>query len=140
MIKIAHRGNLNGPNPLLENTPFQIEYARDQKIPCEVDVWYKKGWFLGHDAPCKKVTLGWLRNNSYSCWYHAKNLDALYKLMQDGCIQEVFWHENDDFTLTKGGYIWTLPWRAIVPKSILVVKGKPAKDYDCFGICTDFVL
>ena len=140
MIKIAHRGNLNGPDPGLENTPIQIENARHKKIPCEVDVWYKNGWFLGHDAPSKKVTIKWLRDNSYFCWYHAKNLDALYKLMQDSNIQEVFWHEDDDFAITKRGFIWTLPLRAIVPTSILVVKGRPTKDYNCFGICTDYIL
>ena len=32
-----------------------------------------------------------------------------------------FWHQQDDFTLTNRGYIWTYPGKCITPMSIMVM-------------------
>ena len=51
MILISHRGNINGPNPEMENNPEYIQKALDLGYDVEVDVWGTKygAWYLGHD-------------------------------------------------------------------------------------------
>ena len=40
MKLIAHRGNVNGPDPLTENTPEKIESAITAGYDVEIDIWY----------------------------------------------------------------------------------------------------
>ena len=40
MKLIAHRGNIDGPNPERENSPEYIEEALKAGYDVEVDVWY----------------------------------------------------------------------------------------------------
>ena len=56
MIRIAHRGNTKGPNPLEENKPEYLLQAVNDGYDCEVDVWLidNEIW-LGHDRPDYKV-------------------------------------------------------------------------------------
>ena len=59
-ILIAHRGNVNGPNPLLENTPEYIDAALKKHYLCEVDVWkINNKLYLSHDVPIidAKITI-----------------------------------------------------------------------------------
>lgn len=142
MILIAHRGLVNGPNKELENKPEQITKALSDGYDCEVDVWriYDK-WFLGHDHPDYQVTYEFL--NQPNLWLHAKNLDALKLLIDDEDVN-CFWHQEDDFTLTSWGYIWTYPGKVLTPRSIMVMpewKDPELKNlrFDCFGICSDYV-
>ena len=51
MKLIAHRGNLNGPNTKLENSPEYILNALNKIFDCEIDVRYiNKKLFLGNDT------------------------------------------------------------------------------------------
>jgi hypothetical protein len=139
MIQISHRGNVNGPTTH-ENNPEYIDTTLLMGLPCEVDVWYKNGWFLGHDHMKYQVNIHWLRNNSLRCWYHAKNLPALKRLLEDKDIKEVFWHKADQFTLTKGGFIWTYPGMKVTNKSIIVLEKQSDKaPIGCYGICSDYI-
>ena len=99
--------------------------------------------YLGHDAPEHNITSSFLRD--YPLWIHAKNLGALYYLINNpGLVY--FWHQEDYFTLTSNGYIWTYPGQPLTPKSISVLPEKNDSNYEeilnlnCFGICSDFVL
>jgi len=52
-ILIAHRGNIEGPNPKWENHPDYIQEALDAGYDVEIDLW-RKGYGpmrLGHDEP-----------------------------------------------------------------------------------------
>lgn len=52
MIIISHRGNINGPNPRMENKPEYIKKALDENFMVEIDVWFYQGeLWLGHDEP-----------------------------------------------------------------------------------------
>tara|TARA_B100000287_G_scaffold109810_1_gene102162 strand:+ start:1319 stop:1624 length:306 start_codon:yes stop_codon:yes gene_type:complete len=58
MRLIAHRGNLNGPNPLVENDPQRITYCIDEGYDVEIDVRYDHHTnmlWLGHDEPNIKL-------------------------------------------------------------------------------------
>ena len=140
MILISHRGNTSGPNKDLENNPDQILKVLKMDLDVEIDVWSLDGsWFLGHDTPDFKVDISFLQQEGL--WCHAKNLEAL-KLMLDKKIR-CFWHQEDDFTLTSNGYIWTYPGKPTGTKSILVVQERQAtidaKGSMFAGICSDWI-
>jgi len=148
MILISHRGNVNGSNSKLENKPSYIIDALNSGFNVEVDVWYENGWWLGHDKPQYKMLKNWYEKSiSYNrLWIHCKNLEALSKLAEFDVIHGVsvphyFWHENDKFTLTSYGFIWTYPRSPLTKASICVMPelcawtNKELKK--CYGICSD---
>jgi hypothetical protein len=132
---ISHRGNLNGPDQFLENNPFHIQDLIKKNLDVEIDVWYlSEGYFLGHDEPIYKIDESLLESDKL--WCHAKNLAALYKMLKNSKIH-CFWHEEDDFTITSKGYIWTYPEKEVTDMSIIVSNNKVTKN--CYGVCTDFI-
>lgn len=144
---IAHRGNMNGPNPAMENHPEYISEAIKNDFDVEIDVWIiENKFFLGHDKPIYKVTEEWIKSISDPAWFHAKNIQALFKL-KDLCVN-CFWHENDRCTISNDGYIIHLPGSKDLSKirSVLVTNENREilKDFElmnrCFGICTDYAL
>lgn len=138
MFKIAHRGNISGPNAKYENNPDYIKEAIESGYDVEVDVWsYENELFLGHDIAEYKIDLDFLNNEKF--WCHCKNIDALKKLLEENI--RCFFHDKDDATLTSDGYIWTYPGKLLTNKSICVM---PEKDNwnlpeDVAGVCSDFI-
>jgi hypothetical protein len=141
MKYIAHRGLVNGPNLDLENLPNQIRDSLQQGYDCEVDVRYVNDkWLLGHDNPDYEVDFAFLEQPGL--WIHAKNLEALYVLT--GTNLNFFWHQDDDFTLTSHGYIWTYPDKPLTSHSVMVMPEWHNPELTnltnrCFGICSDYV-
>lgn len=141
-ILIAHRGNLVGPSLEYENNPNYIHegLSKDSRLCCEVDVWYKDGeWYLGHYFPAHKINYNFLTNSRL--WCHAKNLSALVSMLKNPVIH-CFWHQEDNFTLTSRGFIWTYPDKELASLSICVMPElwftKPDISV-CAGICSDFI-
>jgi len=135
MNLIAHRGNLNGPNPEQENNPEYLAIAIEQGYDVEVDVWYKNHkLFLGHDFPAYETSLEFLKKDFI--WAHAKNLEALHYLLENDV--HCFWHEEDQHTLTSRGYIWTYPNMLVTSKSVIVDLEPQVKLRPCYGICFDW--
>lgn len=141
MKVIAHRGNLSGPNPKLENNPDYLLKAIEKGYDVEVDVWYDKiqnQIFLGHDNPMYLIKDKKFLKNEHM-WCHAKNLDALEFMLKNKI--HCFWHEHDERTLTSKGYIWTYPYKeTVVEKSVIcMISPDDQAPKDCYGICTDWV-
>jgi hypothetical protein len=143
MRLIAHRGLTNGPNANLENQPDQIMFALNQGYDCEIDLWILDNqYYLGHDAPTYKIDCDFLEKQGL--WIHAKNIEALYVLGVNNKLN-FFWHQEDNFTLTSHGYIWTYPGNLLTKNSISVLpewQDPELKNLDlnCYGICSDYVL
>ena len=141
MYLIAHRGNMEGPNTEFENKPNHImsKLSAYPWLHCEVDVWQIDGeFFLGHDKPQHKINFEFLENSHL--WCHAKNLEALSSMLKNPQIH-CFWHQEDSFTITSRGYIWTYPGSPLVGNSICVM---PERHWDldpanAAGVCTDHV-
>lgn len=136
---ISHRGNINGSNPETENKIESIINVLNLGFDCEIDVWNIDGkFYLGHDKPNEEISSTMLSSN-YGLWCHAKNLSALEEMLRLGV--HCFWHENDDFTLTSRGYIWTFPNKKTGKKSIIVDNSKYwiDKSHNCFAVCTDWI-
>ena len=140
MLLISHRGNLNGPQPELENSEGYISKALGDGFEVEIDVWSKGSEiFLGHNQPTYQTSLEFLNKHKEKLWMHCKNLDALnFMLSQTGF--NFFWHETDDYTLTSKGFIWTYFEKPVAQNNVLVVKGQIKKDDlpDCYGVCSDY--
>lgn len=136
MIKIAHRGNVDGPS-ILENSPGFILEAITKGFDVEVDVRFiENRWYLGHDRPTYPVGDTFIDQINDKSWFHCKNLEALERL--DNKKHKYFWHQNDDFTLTSNGYIWTYPRKNVTPRSIIVDLNLDLKYNNVYGVCTDY--
>jgi len=136
---ISHRGNTEGPNKELENHPEVISSLLEKNIDCEIDVWFVDDkFYLGHDLPQYEVEESFILKRGL--WCHAKNLEALYKMSNQTNVH-FFWHENDDYTLTSKNIIWTFPDKKITDKSVIVDINKNWRDknYNCLGVCVDWI-
>lgn len=101
---IAHRGNLNGPNPACENAPFYIDAAISAGHLVEVDLRRVGGdLFLGHDYPHYQVTPEWIDERKNSLLIHLKDFAAA-KAVTD--CWHTFCHAGDPYTLTSEGKLW----------------------------------
>jgi hypothetical protein len=141
MLKISHRGNLNGPSPR-ENQPLYIEEAISAGFEVEVDIRLINGQlWLGHDGPQYLTSKFFLDRYKNSLWVHCKNLEALDYFINLKENYKYFWHEEDRYTLTSNGLIWTYPGKPVTDKSILVLEGQenPPDPRTVFGICSDYV-
>ena len=146
MKLIAHRGNINGPNPDRENTECYILEALSHGFMAEVDVWViNNQFYLGHDRAEYQTSLNFLANDNLIC--HAKNLAALERLLKFGI--HCFYHQNDDATLTSRGIPWLYPGN-LCDLSIIVMPEWESINYgsqtwleyitniECYGVCTDY--
>ena len=137
MYLISHRGNLNGIQKDKENEPEYIISAIDKGFDVEVDVRFENNkFFLGHDHNQFEINKEFLLNKKI--WCHAKTSEALLAL--DEIKAHFFWHQEDDYTITSKGYIWTYPGKKLLSKSICVLPEKANyKEINCLGICSDFI-
>ena len=109
MLRIAHRGNITGPDPAKENDPEYIKAALDGGFHVEVDAWLSDGsFFLGHDEPTHAVDRFFFRDSRV--WTHCKNIEAFLALsfLPDA---NCFWQESDAVTLTSSGFLDLAPLR-----------------------------
>lgn len=144
MIKyISHRGNINGKNINLENSPEYIKEALYKDYDVEVDIWFiDNKWYFGHDKPQYLINLDdYKLMYDNRIWFHCKNLESLYELNKYNF--NYFWHQNDNFTLTSRQYIWTYPGNKLKYNSICVLP--ELSNYSnteleiCAGVCSDYI-
>jgi hypothetical protein len=149
MKLIAHRGNIDGPNPERENSPEYIEEALKAGYDVEVDVWYDcaaETFWLGHDEPQYEATRYWMSSKKDKLWVHCKSLASLEYFNSKTGGFNYFWHQNDDYTLTSRRQIWAYPGKPYTKDTVIVMpEWKKDVDWDmlrvtnCLGICSDYV-
>lgn len=148
MKLIAHRGNVNGPVLSDENNPEYVDSAIKLGYDVEIDLRLEEHkFYLGHDEPQYYVPMTWLVSNQNNLWIHCKDLNSLNCLSNSPINFNYFWHQEDDFTLTSQNYIWTYPGKQYSLRSVVVLpenniplsEFKNLKDFDCYGICSDYV-
>ena len=72
-------------------------------------------------------------------WIHCKNFEAMRWFTLIGGFNH-FWHQEDDFTLTSRGVIWTYTGKDTTPKSICVLPENSDNEIgECLGICSDYI-
>ena len=144
---ISHRGNLDGPEPSRENSPDFIDKAISQGFEVEVDIRLTGGYvppgdfYLGHDQLDHEVSLEWLVKRKDKLWLHAKNISALRWFLKSSIDWNVFWHQEDDYTITSKRYVWVYPGKHPCYGSIIVMPEKTQHSWSlirkCSGICSD---
>lgn len=141
MILIAHRGNTEGPQPELENSPAYINDAIASGFNVEADLWVKENsLYLGHLRPDYHIDKDYLLDRKDHMWVHCKSAKAL-----DACLNlkiHCFFHLSDEYTLTSEGYVWGYPGSDAVGQNFISVLPE-ASNIDNFsgvaGICSDYV-
>lgn len=146
---IAHRGNLNGPNPLTENDPKRITECIEDGYDVEIDVRFDpttETLWLGHDEPRHKINWMWLAGRARNLWIHCKDLATLHEFSTNSDGYNYFWHDKDDYTLTSKGHIWSYPGKTYTGNTVVVMPEWNKMDWDalratnCHGVCTDYAL
>ena len=137
MILIAHRGNVQGSKPTLENSPEYIQNAINLGYAVEVDVWCNSNCLsLGHDEPTYEIGIQWIMERSNKLWIHCKNIEAIEYFSKFIDDVNYSWHEGDVLTLTTSGYIWST---YNIDKGILVMPEtfNTSPTENTLGICSD---
>jgi hypothetical protein len=140
MIYIAHRGLINGPDKELENKPEHIIEVLNMGFQVELDLRViESKLYLGHDGPQYPIEPEFLQKPGL--WIHAKNSEALFWLTHT--YYNYFWHQEDDFTITSRGHIWTYPGKPLSEFSICVMPewnyNISEFNFNCYGVCSDYV-
>lgn len=143
-VLIAHRGNLTGPHPEVENSLDYVDRALNRGFDVEIDLWGEGGsLFLGHDQPQYPVSINWLENRLAWLWVHCKNRGALEVASETAL--NWFFHDSDAYTVTSQGYIWSYPGSEPVGKKCVALwfgPEDPTGSYSSnepFAICGDYV-
>ena len=143
MKLIAHKGNVEGPDPSKENTPEQIDWCIENGYDVEVDIRYNPEtdkFYLGHDRPDSEVNWWWLAGKQKNLWIHCKDLFTLHEFTARTSGYNYFWHQRDDYTLTSKGQIWASPAQDYNKDTVRVIEDpEEVKEYDCYAICSDYV-
>lgn len=143
MILISHRGNIDGPNPEMENTLPYIRQAVLEGYDCEIDVWgINHKLYLGHDRPQCLVKQYDLEVLSDFLWIHAKNINAANYLR--GSSFNVFSHDRDNFVVTSKGYPWCYPHEEVLDDAINLMPElhgiiKEELEGRALGVCSDYI-
>lgn len=136
---IAHRGNINGPNPEDENKPEYLVNTIELGFDVEADIWLEnEQLFLGHDKPQYRIELNFLQKYSEKLLLHAKNREALEFLVENSF--HVFWHEHDRYTITSKGIIFALPDMQTTGIYVMPEWNNTHIDKNAYGVCTDYCL
>ena len=137
MKLISHRGNIDGPNPEMENDPMNIENTIAKGFDVEIDVWSKgSDFYLGHDNPERQVSEMFLKHGSI--WCHAKDIKTFYKLIEIGA--HCFSHDQDEVALTTEGYLWSSYGNQMTDKSICVMPPRNVElPKNIGGVCSDYI-
>ena len=147
MKLIAHRGNINGPNPETENTVNQIDKCIEEGYDVEIDLWYNittQTFWLGHDHPKEIITFYELAKRSQYLWVHCKDIATLHAFSTKTSGYNYFWHQHDDYALTSKHNIWSYPNQTYTSNTVIVMpelnnlSSDLLKVTNCFGICSDY--
>jgi len=139
-LLISHRGNTNGSDIDKENSPTTIAHTINNGFDCEVDLRVVENkLFLGHDLPQFQIELSFLNEFKDKLWIHCKNFEALNYMKKIDKTFNYFWHQNDNFTLTSKGFIWTFPGNKYSSNSVIVnLDENLFLESDCYVICIDY--
>tara|TARA_R110001592_G_scaffold132672_1_gene347409 strand:+ start:344 stop:781 length:438 start_codon:yes stop_codon:yes gene_type:complete len=140
MKYISHRGNINGKDLMLENSPKYIDRALKLGYDVEIDIRVIEGTYhLGHDNPTYGITQNWLNERADKIWIHCKNIEAVEWFTMIGGFN-YFWHEEDKMTLTSKNYIWAYPGIDIKGSiTVLPELHNYENIKNRIGICSDYI-
>lgn len=154
---IAHRGLIEGPSKELENNLNNI-LTNIKLFPFlinEIDIWIdSENIYLGHDNKDNVINPEILFDNYKNLIIHFKGIILntneslkIFNQITEKC--HYFVHQEDDFSITNKGWVWTHPRKGFVKNTICVLPEKftsidEALKHKLFsnllGVCTDYPL
>lgn len=141
LLKIAHRGNLNGKTKH-ENQLWYLKEAIANGYDVEADLWLvgEDRLWLGHDGPTYFLNNREFESIMEHAWFHCKNLEVLDYLLNNYPNAKFFWHQNDNYALTSNRVIWAYPGMPVNKNTIVVdFNNPPNLELDCYGVCADYI-
>ena len=150
MKLISYRGNINGPNPELENTAPYINDAISEGYVVAVDVWLiddklylctarphitstsrSRGYRTG--PPYYETDESYLENSMILV--RARTPDTLVRLAKNGRVH--CFHTNKQSAVTSQGFLWTT--RDATGPNVLRVslEGDPVSP--CYAVCSSYI-
>jgi hypothetical protein len=145
--KIAHRGNVFGSVPYLENSPYYIDEAIRAGFDVEVDIratnFASPLFYLGHDAEEHLVSLEWLALRRHKLWFHCKNEEAyatlptcrrfIHSVTPSAKIAEsiLVWHHANNLNYKVNSV-------AVMPE-FHKFREVGRINETCMGVCSDYV-
>jgi len=118
MELIAHRGNIFGPQPEIENSPEYIDEAIRQLYKAEIDLWSVRGeLFLGHDSPIYLIDFDYLFDRRDFIYVHLK---GRFEEGNACLINDLNWfkHHDERFVFTNFGDKWYFPSAEIMSDGV----------------------
>lgn len=139
MILISHCGNLDGSQPEYENQPDYLFKALAAGFEVKVDVWHDGTSFKLGAEPTYFATLDFLR--SEGLWCQCRNAEALRRLAEAGSAH-YFWHEQNSYSLTNWGFVWTHPNIEVIPNKSIALLPETNTEWQvdqALGLCSDVI-
>ena len=84
-----------------------------------------------------------MAKRSQYLWIHCKDIDTLDFMTRTNF--NYFWHQNDDYTMTSHGHIWSYPGKTYTSSTVIVmpeecgISWDVLKATDCYAVCSDYV-
>lgn len=136
---ISHRGNLNGPNVSMENSPFQVDLAISKGYLVEIDLRIINGeYWLGHDSEEFKIDKSWLLDRNNNLIIHAKTLKTCDELASEHLNLNWFYHTDEDVVQTSKGWLWAYPGIYLKNAITVILNKDEVFPENILGICTDY--
>ena len=147
MILFAHRGNITGKRPELENTESYITDAIRSSYKVEIDVWYVNNkLYLGHDDPIHRTSIDFLQEHTSELLIHCRNLTTLefFATHKYNSIFRYFYHTVEKCVLSSyGDIIMHSHANRCVANSIYmlpeILNIEDRYLINCSGICSDVI-
>ena len=139
MKLISNRGNIDGPNPELENKQDYIQMAINRGYDVKIDIWLKDNRiYLGSNEPDYLLDIDWLERNKSKLWLQCRDVELLEKLISldpVGSNLHLFIYE-DSVAMTNRARLWGYEGS----ESIALLQEKEVdKELNVFGVCSDHI-
>lgn len=136
---ISHRGNLDGPDPATENSPYQIDMAISKGYLVEIDLRiHEGGYWLGHDVAQYQIDKFWLHARKDDLIIHAKTLETCDDLAQGYFNLNWFYHTDEDVVQTSRGWLWAYPGIYLNNAITVILNKEEIFPENILGVCTDY--
>jgi hypothetical protein len=150
MKLISYRGNINGPDPKVENTISYISDALSEGYMVVIDVWLNSGKLYlcssrpsiyttsrsrGYrtGAPYYEIDESYLENSMILV--RAGNADTLVRLVKNSRIH--CFHADKHSAVTSRGFLWTANDVSGLNVIRMSIDGDPVQP--CYAVCSNYV-
>ena len=139
MLLISNKGNIEGENLDLENTPDYIESTINQGYNVKIDLKYKNDkLYLGEITSDTEVEWSWLLKWSDYLWINCRDTKTLSFFLENGQKFNFFYNYLDLVTMTSKGFAWSVE-NPDSKGTIVYDIDNDLNPIDVLGVCSNWV-